>query len=95
MIILIDTPLVLIEWEDSSFLGTGWRDVTEPLADAPMSLCSSVGWLVLDGEHIKVIVPHTHRQANAKEVTQGGGVMQIPTRCVTKITNLIPREHAR
>jgi hypothetical protein len=77
-------PLVLVEWEDSHYLGVGWQDPTEFVDDT--TICQSVGWLVLDGEKVKVLMPHRSVQDGA--LNQGGGIMQIPTRCVARMVRL-------
>ena len=81
-------PLVLIEWEDSSYLGTAWQDIPE-FEDAPMARCRSVGWSIIDGEHLKVLVPHRHENGDGL-IAQAGGMMQILTRSIVGTHTLIP-----
>lgn len=78
-------PLVLIDWEDSSFVGVGWQDPME-FSDAPVC-CRSVGWLVLDGNHTKAIMPHRNDQGDS--LNQGGGIIKIPTRCISRMVRLV------
>lgn len=85
-------PLVMVEWEDSSYLGTGWQEVPD-IQDAPMARCRSVGWLIFDGEHLKVLVPHRHEDGDGA-INQAGGMMQIPTRCIVGTCILVPASPA-
>ena len=67
--------LVLIEWEDSHSDGV-WQQLDVELEDRAL-VCRSVGWLVLDGERAKVIVPHLSDQEDGVPL-QGCGIMTIP-----------------
>lgn len=49
-------PLVLVEWEDSHYLGVGWQGPIE--FEDIATICESVGWLAFDGEKVKVLMPH-------------------------------------
>jgi hypothetical protein len=51
----VSRRLVLIEWEDSHGNGE-WQRVDVPIEDRAL-VCKSVGWLVLDGKHAKVLGP--------------------------------------
>jgi hypothetical protein len=77
--------LVLIEWEDSHSEG-GWQKLDGKIEDRAL-VCRSVGWLVLDGEHAKVIAPHMNQQEPGVAL-QGSGVMTIPTRAVVRVADL-------
>lgn len=77
--------LVLIEWEDSHSAG-GWQQLGGTLDDRAL-VCRSVGWLVLDGERAKVVVPHLNEQEPGVPL-QGSGVMTIPSRAVLRIVTL-------
>ena len=77
-------PLVLIEWEDSHYLGVGWQGPIE--FEDTATLCESVGWLAFDGEKVKVLMPH--RSVQDGTLNQGGGIMQIPTRCICSMVRL-------
>jgi mRNA interferase MazF len=77
-------PLVLVQWEDSHYLGVGWQGPMD--FDDSTTVCESVGWLVLDGEKVKVLMPHRSVQDGA--LNQGGGIMQIPTRCICSMVRL-------
>jgi hypothetical protein len=76
--------LVLIEWEDSHYLGVGWQGPID--FEDSATICQSVGWLALDGEKVKVLMPHRSVQDGA--LNQGGGIMQIPTRCISRMVRL-------
>ena len=77
--------LVMIEWEDSHSDGS-WQELEGELQDRVL-LCRSVGWLVMDGERAKVVVPHVSEQ-DAGVPLQGSGVMTIPARSALRITDL-------
>lgn len=81
--------LVQIDWLDSAEDKRGWRpfDTEEP----PPLLCQSVGWLVIDGEKTKVIVPTRHDGNEEQGVREcGTGGMKIPAGCVVRIADLAP-----
>lgn len=75
--------LVLIKWLDSvqpapdwTWIGGGgekWGQVVE---------CQSVGWLVYDGEGVKVLAPNRGEICGDVQVS---GVIRIPACCVTSI----------
>ena len=75
----------MVEWEDSHGDGS-WHDLENGIEDRAL-ICSSVGWLVLDGEHAKVVAPHMNEQEPGVPF-QGSGIMTIPTRAVLRITPL-------
>mgnify|MGYP001606881071 FL=1 len=72
--------LIMIEWLDSHHT-EGWH--SESPATKPLT-CRSVGWLVYDGEHAKIIAPHM----TDEEVAQRCGEMTIPSRSVIRIRSL-------
>lgn len=73
--------LVYCEWVDSCS-GRGWAAV-EHEKDEPPPLCRTVGWLLIDGKHVKSIAP---------SVTVSGrmacDVMSIPTIAVKRLLTL-------
>ena len=81
----MNCPLVLIEWEDSSQPIARWQFLSD--VDLPGAIrISSVGWLVHDDEKMKALAPNIGG-ANDDSM-QASGIIQIPTRCVVKITKL-------
>jgi hypothetical protein len=50
-------------------------------------LCASVGWLIRDDDEMKALAPNMGALNNENSV-QVSGVIQIPTRCVRRITPL-------
>ncbi len=79
--------LVLIEWEDSHFLTPdAWMHLDGEYDIAPRRILS-VGWLLVDDELIKIIVPHRNEETS-DVYAQGAGVISIPTRCVVRMTEL-------
>lgn len=79
-------PLVMIEWEDSAQPIPSWSYLANLQKPAAV-LCASVGWLVSDGESVKALAPNMGAITNKSSV-QVSGVIQIPTRCIRKITKL-------
>lgn len=80
--------LVLVEWEDSHALTRdGWMHLDGSYSEEPR-VVYSVGWLHVDTEHVKIIVPHTNRPA-PDVCAQGSGVISIPTRCVVRMADLV------
>jgi hypothetical protein len=77
--------LVLIEWEDSHTEG-GWQRLDADLEDRAV-VCRSVGWLVLDGEAVKIVAPHLNHPETGVPL-QGSGVMHIPARAVLRMTDI-------
>jgi len=77
--------LVLIEWADSHTDGK-WHRLDEGIEDRAL-VCRSVGWLVLDGEHVKVVAPHVNEQESGVFL-QGCGVITIPAGAVLRTTVL-------
>jgi len=81
--------LVLIEWCDSIGVSSDWIPIGEPRDCAPLVI-QSVGWLVLDGEQIKTIVPHLHPTDEDKGAVESGcGDMTIPVCSIKSITDLV------
>ena len=76
--------LVLIEWLDSHS-GRGWQDM-EKFEDAAQPLyCRSVGWLAVESDDCKVLVPHLAGNQNGNIVAQGCGDLTIPTQAIVKV----------
>lgn len=72
--------LVLIEWEDST-LETGWRR-GDP--DPDPTRCRSSGWLIHDGEDVKVLAAHI----TDDDDPEMAGIIRIPNACIQSITRL-------
>ena len=81
-----DYPLVMIEWVDAFGCSTDWREMDN--LDTESLLCRSVGWLVHDGDGVKVIVPHMAEERRERTSIQGCGDMSIPAVSVTQIITL-------
>ena len=78
---------MLIEWIDSHS-GRGWHAMEELQEAAEPLYCQSVGWLAVDNESCKVIVPHIGGERNGDVMLQGCGDLTIPTVAIKKITVL-------
>lgn len=79
-------PLVMIEWEDSAQPIPSWLYLAS--FNAPgIILCASVGWMIHDDDQMKALAP-TMGALNDENSVQVSGVIQIPTRCVRRITPL-------
>lgn len=76
----------MIEWEDSAQPIAAWSYLAS--FDAPGTIrCVSVGWLIRDDGGVKAVAPNLGGVQNANNV-QVSGVIQIPARCVVKMTRL-------
>lgn len=76
----------MIEWEDSAQPIPAWSHLAS--FEAPgIIVCASVGWLIQDGADIKALAPNMGA-LNSENSVQVSGVIQIPTRCVRRITPL-------
>ena len=80
-------PLVLIEWLDSGqpIPGWQWLNTLEPRR---AHRCISVGFLVQDDEHTKVVAPNLGASGGDEEWDQASGLITIPTPAVTKLERL-------
>ena len=79
-------PLVMVEWEDSAQPIPAWSYLAS--FDAPGTIrCVSVGWLVRDDGQMMAVAPNMGAIDDENSV-QISGVIQIPTRCVLKLTRL-------
>lgn len=79
-------PLVMIEWEDSAQPIPAWRFLAD--FEAPgIIICASVGWMIRDDDQMKALAPNMGA-LNDENSVQISGVIQIPTRCVKRITPL-------
>jgi hypothetical protein len=76
--------LVVIEWVDSHRTD-GWHE----LGDEPdhATVARSVGWLVLDGQEVKIVAPHLMPDQPGVD-PQAAGVMTIPVRAIITVREL-------
>ncbi len=74
----------MIEWEDSAQPIPGWTYLSSFEA-LGIIRCASVGWLICDDEHVKALAPNMGGDERSAQVS---GVIQIPTRCVVRVTQL-------
>lgn len=87
--------LVLIEWVDSYGCSSQWRHLENCTPE--LLLCRSVGWLLHDGDDVKVIVPHLiETDTESRIADQGCGDMTIPASAIRSVTDLrvVPAEPA-
>jgi hypothetical protein len=83
--------LVLVEWVDSSLPAPGWRYLQDQENTEPVN-CKSVGWLIKDQPHYKVIVPHLG-YGTSPDPYQGSGDIAIPSQCIKRLIRLT--EHGK
>jgi hypothetical protein len=83
----MNNKLVLIEWVDSHS-GRGWQDLETIEEKAIPLYCRSVGWMIKETEHCKVIVPHISGEENGDVMLQGCGDLVIPTQSIVKMSVL-------
>lgn len=76
----------MVEWEDSAQPIPAWSFLSS--FDAPgIIICASVGWMIRDDDEMKALAPNMGA-LNSENSVQVSGVIQIPTRCVRRITPL-------
>lgn len=78
--------LVMVEWEDSAQPIPAWSYLASFDATGIIR-CASVGWLIRDDDDMMAIAPNMGALDDENSV-QVSGVIQIPARCVTKLTRL-------
>jgi hypothetical protein len=79
--------LVLIEWVDSYGCSPQWRELSDCTPE--LLVCRSVGWLLHDGEDVKVVVPHVIESPESSRIAdQGSGDMTIPTSAIRSISDV-------
>jgi hypothetical protein len=71
---LSEYPLMLIEWVDSSRLGSGWLDLDE-IDDPDPHTCVSVGFLVKENSRGKILVPTVADVKHPENRHTHGGIM--------------------
>jgi hypothetical protein len=79
--------LVLIEWVDSGQPIPGWQWLSD-LDPRRANKCVSVGFLVQNDEHTKVLAPNLSSSNGDDEWDQASGLITIPTAAVTKLERL-------
>lgn len=82
--------LVLIEWQDSAQPTPSWRYLSD-FEEKSAVLCSSVGWLIHDGDDVKALAPNMGSLTDESSV-QVSGVIRIPASCIIKVTELYEPE---
>jgi hypothetical protein len=85
-----DCPLVIIRWEDSGQPLPSWQYLSA-LPQTRAIECATVGWLLKDGDDLKVICQSVGDLGSPKNA-QASGIMTIPARCVLSIEKLIEEE---
>lgn len=76
----------MVEWVDSAQPIARWQHLADTEAPAAIR-CVSVGWLVGDDNETLAIAPNFGALDDVDSV-QVSGVIQIPARCVTCLTEL-------
>lgn len=66
-------PLVMVEWEDSTQPISGWVWLEDQSCGYVVK-CRSVGWLVHDGDGMKVLAPNIGH-VGKDETVQASGVL--------------------
>ena len=77
--------LVLIDWEDSAQPVAAWQYVDD-IAQPTVVQCQSVGFLIYDGQDVKVLAPNMGDLDT--EHVQASGVIRIPVRSITRVRRL-------
>jgi hypothetical protein len=77
-------PLVLIEWLDSGQPAPAWQWL-DSIGPKRPHRCVSVGFLVQDDDHAKVLAPNLGSSEGAGPFDQASGLTTIPTASVKRI----------
>jgi hypothetical protein len=80
-------PLVLIEWVDSGQPMSAWQWLDQIRAHRPHR-CVSVGFLVQDDAHAKVLAPNLGASDGSGDFDQASGLTTIPTAAVQRMLQL-------
>ena len=80
------TDLVLVEWLDSCQPIPGWTHLTD-LPEENVTRCVSVGWLISDGDQVKMLAPNMG-DTDSETNMQASGIIRIPEACITRIVKL-------
>jgi len=75
-------PLVMIEWTDASRLSDTWMDLAS-IPEPYVHRCVSVGFVVSENEHGKILVP-TIGDLSHPENSHTYGGMLIPTSAILR-----------
>ena len=80
--------LVIVEWLDSAQPMPGWRFLDD-LPPLVVVRCLSVGWLVAENKHVKVLAPNIGGLNG--EDAQASGFIRIPVACIVRQKGLAER----
>ena len=81
-------PLVFVRWEDSAQPIPHWSFLKEIEEDEYSAVaCISVGWLVHNGDDVKVLAPNMGH-LNDAESMQASGLIRIPARCIVSMVEM-------
>lgn len=83
----MNLPLVLVEWVDASRLCDGWIDMAA-IPDPYQHRCVTVGFLVSENEHAKILIPTIGDTEHPDNSHTYGGMM-IPVSAIISETALI------
>lgn len=78
--------LVIIEWEDSTQPVPSWQWLSA-FEEPEVVKCRSVGWLIHNSEHVKVLAPNIGSHDDSEEI-QVSGVIRIPAKAVISIKDI-------
>ena len=73
--------LVLIEWVDSAQPVPGWCFIDQA-PELKIIKCASVGWLVGEGDGVKMLAPNVGDLDSDEK--QASGFIRIPTQAITR-----------
>lgn len=76
----LDYKLVLVEWVDASRLSDSWMDLKD-IPEVYPHRCVTVGYVVSENEHGKILVPTIGDTEHAENSHTYGGMM-IPAKAI-------------
>lgn len=76
--------IVIVKWEDSYGVESGWRDISDYSADS--LVINSVGKIIYEDNKV-ISLAHNFADETNNTPMQANGVMVIPKACIVEITS--------
>lgn len=76
--------IVVIEWEDSYGVESGWRDISDYSAN--VLTITSVGKVIYEDDKV-ISLAHNFADETENTPKQANGIMVIPLACIRKVTS--------
>lgn len=76
--------IVIVKWEDSYGVETGWRDISDYSADS--LVINSIGKIIYEDNKV-ISLAHNFADETNNTPMQANGIMVIPKACIVEITS--------